>query len=246
MSAPLVSCIVPVFNGERFLGEALDSILGQTYRPLELIAVDDGSTDGTPEVLAGYADRLKCIRQENAGGAKARNRGLDEARGDFVAFLDADDLWHPDKLTLQLARLNNRPDLDVCLTHIQNFWMPELAREEEAYRNHRRGQALPGYSPVTMLARRSVFERVGRFDERLMQGSSLDWFLRAFELGTVVEVLPDVLVYRRLHSSNLSRVRHSNSIDEHLQVVRALVRRRREAAAAAAVQPTSRGSGTDV
>lgn len=245
MRGSLVSCIVPVFNGEQFLGEALDSILAQTHPSLEIIAVDDGSTDGTAAVLAAYADRVRSIRQENAGGAAARNRGLDEARGEFIAFLDADDIWHPHKLALQLGQLNARPALDVSLTHIQNFWMPELASEEAAFRDHRRGQPLPGYTPVTMLARRHMFERVGRFDARLRQAGSMDWFLRAFEAGAVIQVLPEVLVYRRLHASNISRLGHRQSHDEHLQLIRALLRRRRQAAVAETAPHSPSGSGID-
>jgi glycosyltransferase involved in cell wall biosynthesis len=122
----VVSCIVPVYNGERYLAEALESILGQTYRSLEVIVVDDGSTDGTAAVLATYRQRITCLHQTNAGHAAARNRGLAVARGEFVAFLDADDLWHPEKLARQMARFQARPELDASVTHVQNFWMAEL------------------------------------------------------------------------------------------------------------------------
>jgi glycosyltransferase involved in cell wall biosynthesis len=103
MTAPLISCVVPVFNGERYLGEALDSILAQTYRPLELLVVDDGSTDGTAALVTRYRDQIRPLFQPNAGQAAARNLGLSVARGEFVAFLDADDLWHPEKLARQMA-----------------------------------------------------------------------------------------------------------------------------------------------
>ena len=103
MTAPLISCVVPVFNGERYLGEALDSILAQTYRPLELLVVDDGSTDGAAALVTRYRDQTRPLFQPNAGQAAARNLGLSVARGEFVAFLDADDLWHPEKLARQMA-----------------------------------------------------------------------------------------------------------------------------------------------
>lgn len=121
MKQPLISCIVPVYNGELYLREAIDSILAQTYRPLEIIVVDDGSTDATPDVVAGYGDRLRYIRQPNAGPGAARNHGLNLAQGEFIAFLDADDLWHPDKLARQMTRFLNRPDLDLCITYAQHF-----------------------------------------------------------------------------------------------------------------------------
>jgi glycosyltransferase involved in cell wall biosynthesis len=131
----LISCIVPVYNSERYLGETLDSILAQTYRPLEIIVVDDGSTDGTAAVAAGYGHRVRYVRQANAGEAAARNRGLNVAEGEFVAFDDADDLWHPEKLERQVARLEHRPEIDLSFTSFENFWIPELAEEELRFRS---------------------------------------------------------------------------------------------------------------
>src|SRR5262249_17267514 len=130
MEQSLVSCIVPVFNGERYLGETLDSILAQTYRPREIIVVDDGSTDGTAAVVAAYGKRVTSVWQANAGEMAARNRGLTRARGEFIAFLDADDLWHPEKLARQIARFQERPEIDLSFTRFQNFWVSELATEE--------------------------------------------------------------------------------------------------------------------
>ena len=113
----LISCIVPVFNGERYLAEALDSILAQTWRPLEVIVVDDGSTDGTAHIAAGYGAEVSYIHQANAGPAAARNRGLDAARGEFIAFLDADDLWHKDKLSARWpASRRGRSSSCACRT----------------------------------------------------------------------------------------------------------------------------------
>jgi glycosyltransferase involved in cell wall biosynthesis len=220
MKMPLISCIVPVFNGERYLGEALDSILAQTYRPLEVIVVDDGSTDGTAGVVARYGGRVAYLFQPNAGHAAARNLGLGAARGEFVAFLDADDLWHPEKLARQMARFHARPELDLCVTHVRNFWIPELADGRERHRGRRHGQALPGYSTVTLLTRRALFESMGRFDPTLRHGDDTEWFLRAADRGAVRELLPDVLVYRRLHHANRSRGLASESRDEYVHILK--------------------------
>ena len=100
MKLALISCIVPVFNGERYLGEALESILKQSYQSLQIIVVDDGSTDGTAALVDHYEGQVRFLRQPNAGTAVARNSGLNAAEGEFVAFLDADDLWHPEKSSL--------------------------------------------------------------------------------------------------------------------------------------------------
>src|SRR5262245_57597408 len=102
-SLPLVSCVVPVFNGELYLREALDSILAQSYRPLEIIIADDGSTDGSLAIAREFSADVRYVRHSTAGPAATRNLGLRAARGQFVAFLEADDLWHPDKVLRQMA-----------------------------------------------------------------------------------------------------------------------------------------------
>ena len=219
MAQGLISCIVPVFNGERYLGEALDSILAQTYRPREIIVVDDGSTDGTAEVAAEYGKRVTYVWQANAGEAAARNLGLNTARGEFAAFLDADDLWHPEKLARQIARFWERPEIDLSFTRFQNFWMPELAAEEKRYQARPLSQPVSAYSICTLLARHTVFEKFGNFpDHDPLRPQNMIWFLRAAERGAVIEILPDVLMYRRLHSANLSR---KNALEDFFPILKA-------------------------
>jgi glycosyltransferase involved in cell wall biosynthesis len=224
----LISCIVPVFNGERYLREALDSILAQTYRPLEIIVVDDGSTDGSAEVVASYGDQVRYVRQREAGPAATRNRGLSLAKGAFVAFLDQDDIWHPEKLVRQMARFEIRPELDLCVTHIQNFWTSELKEEQEQYRDHPRAQPVPGYTTTTLLARSTCFDTVGQFNTALQFADAMDWFLRVARHGAVVELLADVLVYHRIHKTNLTRRFAAASRDEFLRIVKASLDRRRD------------------
>jgi len=230
MDGVLVSCIVPIYNGERYLREALDSIFAQTHRPLQVIAADDGSTDGTSTIVATYGDRLRYLYQPNAGVAAACNLGLGAAQGDFIAFLSADDLWHPEKLARQITRFQAQPQLDLCVTHVQNFWIPELKEEAERFRDHRMSRPLPGFVPQTLMARRSLFDTVGCFNDALRHADSTDWFLRAAEHGAVSELLPDVLVYRRIHQSNLSRRMASFSKDEYLQLLKQVIDRRRQKA----------------
>ncbi len=233
MNPPLISCIVPVFNGERYLGETLDSILAQTYRPLEIIVADDGSTDGTAAVVAAYGDQVRYLRQENAGPAAARNLGLSGARGEFVAFLDADDLWHPEKLSRQLARFEARFELDLCVTHVRNFCSPELNDIAAAHQDHPRlNKAVPGYVTQTLLAPGTLFHIIGKFDSALRHSSETDWFLRAAERGAVMELLPDTLVYRRLHRENLSHLEAIASREEYLRLAKASLDRRRHLDAA--------------
>jgi glycosyltransferase involved in cell wall biosynthesis len=249
MANPLISCIIPVFNGERYLGEALDSILAQTYQAIDLIVIDDGSTDGTGELVARYGDRIRYFRQNNEGAPKARNAGLSAARGAFVAFLDSDDLWHPEKLERQMARFKARPELDLCVTHLQRFWIPQLETERKRFQDHRFAEVLPGYVTQTLLARRNVFDSVGNFETSRRVGDPMDWFLRASEQGAVMELLPDLLVYQRMHDSNLSvelgtRRMTASMQNAILDVVKASLDRRRlhnEGGPRPLKFPTSRG-----
>ena len=199
-SPPRISCIVPVYNGENYLAEALASIFRQTLAAFEVIVVDDGSTDSTPAV-AGRDARVKYRRQANAGPSAARNHGIRESSGELLAFLDADDLWHSEKLERQAARFVSRPELDISLTHARNFWAPEVADEEERF-----GGARVGVLPAqTMMVRRSLFDRVGLFDISMMHREVPGWLVHAKHEGAVIETLAEALCDRRIHETNRSR-----------------------------------------
>lgn len=244
MAEALISCIVPVHNGERYLRQALQSILWQTYGPVEIIVVDDGSTDGSAEILGSYGDTISSIRQANVGPSAARNVGVQAAHGDFVAFLDQDDLWHQEKLERQMLRFRANPGLDLCITQIQLFWAPGLDGEAERFRGHRRSGPVPGYTTTTLLARRKAFEAVGPLDPALWFGTATDWFLRAAERGMTLELLPEVLVFHRMHERNLTRRQSGESREEFLQIVKAnLDRRRQRPADRHAMSPSGAGAG---
>lgn len=227
MNRPRISCIIPVCNGERFLGEALESVLGQTCRPFEIIVVDDGSTDGTAAVAAAYDPRVRYVFQSNAGPAAARNRGLDLATGDLLAFLDADDVWLSEKLERQSNYMLDQRDADVVFTLIQNFWVEGMEEEAERFRAHRISKPLAGYSPCTMMARREVFEAVGPFRADMPHGDTQEWVLRARERGIVVASMPEVLTRRRIHQENRSRLMQARSRDIFLQLVKDTLDRKR-------------------
>jgi glycosyltransferase involved in cell wall biosynthesis len=225
VSAPLVSCIIPVFNGERYLEETLDGVFAQTHRPIEVIVADDGSTDRSAEIASAYRHAVVRVRQPNAGHAAARNLGLSVATGEYTAFVDADDLWHPEKLARQLERFAARPELGVVFTHLENFRSadgdPSPGPSEGPLR------PIPGYTSVSMLARSKVFADVGLLDVTLEHGNDRDWFCRAAEHGVVMEMMPDVLVRRRLHGSNRSSALSGNSRAEYLRILKASLDRRR-------------------
>lgn len=224
MSVLRISCVVPVYNGERFLAEALDSILAQSHPPFEIIVIDDGSTDSTPEVIARYAEGVCYQRQENAGPAAARNAGLDLAGGELIAFLDADDLWHPEKVARQVARFAAWPELEISLTHVQNFWVPELVHEEEQLR----GLLASAMVVQSLVARRTLFDRIGPFDTGARHKDVIGWLMRARRQGAAVETLPEVLLYRRIHQSNMSRRRGGEDAGELLALAKILIDSRRK------------------
>jgi glycosyltransferase involved in cell wall biosynthesis len=225
MTSPLVSCIIPVYNGERFITAAVESVLGQTHSPVELIVVDDGSTDGAVAALEQFTGHLRVIAQPNAGHAAARNTGIRASSGEFIAFLDADDLWRRDKLARQLQRIAERPELGAIFSHLLNFSGNPPPPDREL--SPATAGSLPGYTSVTMLGRRTLFDTVGLFDEKLQHGNDRDWLLRAAENGIQLDLLPDILVYRRLHNANRSAILGGSSRAEYLRIIKASLDRRR-------------------
>ncbi|NOZ95656.1 MAG: glycosyltransferase family 2 protein [Acidobacteria bacterium] len=227
MKGPLISCIIPVFNGEKYLGEAIESILAQSYRHVEIVVVDDGSTDRSREVAGSFGPPVRSLHQENAGPAAAKNTGIEGSRGDYLAFLDADDLWAPEKLEVQLGRFQARPDLHISVSFVRNFWEAELAGEEERFRDHRIARPLPGYSAGTLLAPRAVFDRIGLFDRNLKHADAVEWFARARSAGLTMEMLPQALLRRRLHPNNRSRMMQDGSREEFLDLVKKAIEDKR-------------------
>lgn len=239
---PLISCIIAVYNSERFVAAAVDSVLAQSYRPIEVIVANDGSTDRTAKIVAGYGKEVRLATQETAGPAATRNLGLATASGEYVAFLDGDDLWHEEKLERQMACLTSEPELGACVTNVKFFWMPELAEEEAKLKKQPRGQVAPGYISGTLLAPRSTFEKVGGFDIKLWFSDAADWFERAAESGVTIKLLDDVLYFHRMHDRNLTRRRAEDSRNEFLAIVQARLKRQRQKDDAAQAN-TSTGTG---
>jgi glycosyltransferase involved in cell wall biosynthesis len=224
----LVTVVIGAYNAERHIGEAIDSVLAQSHRPLELIVVDDGSTDRTGAIAASYGDRIRCFTQPNGGMAAARNRAIPEARGEFLAFLDADDRFPPDKIRQQLAVFAERPELDVVYGHVTEFLSPELSQEERSLLRDPLHD-VPWPTPNLMLVRRESFLRVGLFSTELKVGIGVDWHARSAELGLRSEVPPIMALERRLHADN-NGIRQRASKPQYLHVLKAALDRRRSAA----------------
>ena len=217
------SVIIPAFNAARFLREAIDSVLAQSQPPYEVIVVDDGSTDATEAVVRRFP-AVRYIAQVHGGIAAARNRGVSAATGTWVAFLDADDRWTPGKLETQRAALEADPELDMVLGHCveirQREWATRLA-----FPGPPEG-GVPGYLPGTCLIRRAAFERVGSFEPSLRAGEFIDWLLRARARGLRIRMLPDIVLWRRLHDANHG-VMERAAYSDYAQVLKNELDRRR-------------------
>jgi glycosyltransferase involved in cell wall biosynthesis len=224
---PLVTCVVPTFNAEGHIEGALASLLSQTHRPIEVVVADDGSTDRTVELARASGPPVRVVVQETAGPAATRNLGIRSAQGSFVAFLDPDDRWLPEKLARQLARFATRPELDCSVTQVRIVWDDPGDLAAQALTGHRRAGVVPGYATPTLLARRSAFDRVGLLDETRWFTDATEWFTRALDAGLAVELLEEPLVERHVHAANLTRRRGRESTEEFLDLVRARIQARR-------------------
>jgi glycosyltransferase involved in cell wall biosynthesis len=208
----LASVVIAAYNEERYLGEAITSVLAQTYRPLELIVVDDGSTDRTAEIAAAHPD-VRLLRQPNRGLGAARNAGAAIAAGEYLSFHDADDLMTPDKLSTQIGFLEGHPECGCVLARQRLLLedgapMPFWVRGERVPDDPTAGRGPGGEEQphtITMVVRREAFDAVGPFDEAMRIAQDIDWFFRAHEAGIGVEVLDDVLLIRRVHPDSLTQ-----------------------------------------
>jgi glycosyltransferase involved in cell wall biosynthesis len=221
-----VSVIVPVYNGERYLAQAIESILAQTLPPIEIIVIDDGSSDNSSGIAQEFGQPVRCLRQKNQGISAARNRGIELSSGQYLAFLDADDLWLPDKLRLQLAPLRSDPALDASFTHIRQFYSPDISAETKKNAAYSQ-EVMAGYVATTFLIRRASFLRFGSFDILRRAGEFIDWFGRARDGGLRFRLLDDTLALRRIHDCNTGiRLRQENR-SEYLRMIKTTLDRRR-------------------
>ena len=223
---PLVSVILPVFNAGKYLAAAIESIQAQNYRPLEIIVVDDGSTDDSADVARSFGATVRYYSQANAGAATARNRGVEMSQGAYLSFLDADDLWVADKLSRQMAILANDPALNMAFGHVQQFYSPELD-EETRKKTDLPKDPMPGYHVGTMLLSREDFLRVGPFEPSLKMGEFIDWHAKAKEKNLKGFMMPEVVMKRRIHTNNMTVRERENQMD-YVRILKAALDRKRK------------------
>jgi glycosyltransferase involved in cell wall biosynthesis len=202
---PLVTVVVAVYNAERFLREALDSVLAQDYEPLEVIVVDDGSTDRSGEIARSYP-RLRYLRQENGGPAAARNAAIAFARGELLAVADADDVQLPHRLSLQVGYLLEHPEVSVTLGRQEWITPPPGAARDRIWGD------LDGVPLASMVARARAVREVGGYDPALRTAEDVDLLVRLRERGHRLAIVPEVVVHRRYHGGNLVAGRRQEPI----------------------------------
>jgi glycosyltransferase involved in cell wall biosynthesis len=219
---PLVSAVIPVYNGERFLAETIESVLTQTYPNIECIVVNDGSTDGTAEVAKSFGDKIRYFEKQNGGVSSTRNFGIERASGDYVAFLDADDLWLSVKVEKQMAFYCEHDDLGLVFTGSYDVNEQKGILRENAVKSHEAlieevlllGSAT-GRIPTTAIVPKSILNLVGKFDEQLSTSADADYICRLAREAKIAGV-PEPLALYRVHGNqmhhNLNALEHDMNI----------------------------------
>ncbi len=222
---PLVSVIIPVFNTGRYIAEAIDSVLNQSYEPIEILVIDDGSTDNTSVIVNRYLESVQYYFQENRGTGTARNRGTQLAHGEFFAFLDADDIWLPEKLSEQMRAFEADDKTGIVFGQVEQFYSADIS-DSVRQKISISPRAVPGHIPSAFVIRRDVFFHVGLFDTRLQVGEFEDWFARAIEQEQPMATIPQLVTRRRIHDNNKGIVCRQH-FHQRLAILKASLDRRR-------------------
>lgn len=221
-----VSAIITYHDEALYIREAIESVLNQTYDDVELIVVDDGSENGIDHIVKSYQQPIHYIYQRNQGLGVARNTGASASTGEYIAFLDADDYWPADRLERQLNAFLTEPGVDIVAGYVKQFISPELD-EPARQRLYCPEEPMRGPVPVAMLIRRQAFFQVGFYTADLAINQTLDWLSRAHDEGVEVVVIPDVVLFRRLHKANQSLKKLHGRVDL-VRAVKTMLDRRRE------------------
>jgi glycosyltransferase involved in cell wall biosynthesis len=230
----MIDVIIPVYNGERFISQAINSALEQTWKKLNIIVVDDGSTDNSVAIVNDYVKQysnIKLICKAHSGISATLNAGLANSTAPYVAFLDADDIWHAEKLEKQIQKLTTEY-AEACFCLIQEFENFDETIAKPTFRA--RPQIMKGYSKTCLLTRRAIFDKIGIFDEA-MPIDFVEWMSRAIRADIKVKMIEEVLTYRRVHNTNTSAGVKKNAF---LDIIKTHIDKKR----ASAINTTSIGS----
>jgi glycosyltransferase involved in cell wall biosynthesis len=226
-AAPDVSVILIVRNGERFIADALASVIRGTLRPAEILVIDGHSSDRTAEIVRTF-EGVTLVRQDAQGIASAYNQGIVAGRGGLVSFISHDDHWLPEKLERQVAFMRAHPQVQYTVTHVQ-YVLHGGASPPAGFRTELLDRPVPGFIMECLMARREVFARIGPFDSSFAICEDTDWFARARDAHVPMAVLPETLVIKRVHDTNAS-LSHPQTSALLLRAMRRSVERKRAAA----------------
>ncbi|MDG2383310.1 MAG: glycosyltransferase [Pirellulaceae bacterium] len=227
IESPGVSVMIPVFNGSRFLGQTIDSVLAQKWQALEILVVDDGSSDDSAEIAEGYGSSVRCIRRSHAGIGAARNVAIAESTHSYLLPLDSDDLLTADSIQIRMQQIQQYANCELlvgCFTSFGDFDSPsnspgQYVVPQGPQRGHVAG---------TSLIQRSLFDKIGRFDESLTSGCDLEWFMRCKEQGIAIQFIDNILMRRRIHGRNHSLQPDPDSVSNRLKFLKRSLERKKK------------------
>jgi glycosyltransferase involved in cell wall biosynthesis len=222
----LISTIIPVWNGEKYLAEAIESALKQDYLEQEIIVIDDGSTDNTASVAKQFINKIQYIYQKNKGLGASRNTGIKAAQGSYIAFLDSDDQWEKNKLSSQMEVMLKTENDPLIFGYVKQFFCKTLSHEETQH-IFLNDALLPGYIAGALLLSKDRLQEVGPFIEKNQLGEFIEWYLRVLAKNIPVVMLEKCLLYRRIHQHNMGRRHDIYSRTDYLKILKAELNRRR-------------------
>jgi glycosyltransferase involved in cell wall biosynthesis len=223
---PLVSVILIVRNGERYLAEAIESVLAQDYRPLEILVVDGQSTDKTAEIAQNFP-LVRYIYQENIGSSNAYNIGINKALGEFISFISSDDKWMPTKLVKQVKYLIENPEYQYTISQTKFFLEPGYTLPPSLKPEFLEGGHAVRIMEV-LLARKTLFNRIGKLNPDITFSNDVDWYSRAQDAGIKMAIIPEILLHKRVHSGSTTLVNKETVKLELWSILKQSIARKRE------------------
>lgn len=224
-SNPLVSVIIPVFNGEKYIAEAIESVLNQTYQNYEIIFIDGNSTDKTPIIAQSYP-QIRYFLQNSQGITNGYNEGIDEAKAELITFLSCDDIWTHDKLKIQVNYMIDNPEIQYSVGKVKLF-LEEGNLPPSGFKTELLEGDHIGIIPETLMVRKNVFQQVGKFNPEFTVAFDTDWFARCQDAKIPMTIIDKVVLYKRIHNNNVSL--NNRNFDQYLlKILRESIHRKRE------------------
>ncbi|MEN8153737.1 MAG: glycosyltransferase family A protein [Acidobacteriota bacterium] len=213
-----VSVIIPAYNGEKYLGEAIESVLSQSLEPMEIIVINDGSDDETYKIEKTFSGYIKYLSQDRKGLGFSRNRGIEQSNGNFTAHLDADDLWEKEKLLFQYETFKENRDVEITGGLMRSFYSPEIDIEE-IKSIYCPPDPIPSFSASAIVVKKSCYKRIGFYSTGIDDAPDLEWFIRAREYGIKEIMINKILCHRRIHKSNTG-IRNADTNRKRLHLLK--------------------------